>query len=295
LFATYNHYQKMKHSLRRILMIGTAIAGFSQGSSAQVYVAHTINQPPVLLADAGVDQSSCNGVGLTIGGSPSASGGQAGYSYNWQPPTGLSSATVANPVATPTGTQAYTLTVTDANGCTHSDQVNVTSSNVTANFTFSTNLLTASFSNSSVGGTTYLWDFGNLLTSTFANPSHTYAAPGTYMVCLIVDLGTPCQDSLCMPVTVGLVGVDPGNTGNLIVYPNPLAEGDIHFALTGITVTEQVEIELYDATGRLVRNYKGPATQEIHKISRQGLANGSYTYKLHSGEAIVSEGKIIFE
>jgi immune inhibitor A len=31
---------------------------------------------------------------------------------------------------------------------------------------------------------TYLWDFGDSLTSTAASPSHTYAAPGLYTVIL---------------------------------------------------------------------------------------------------------------
>ena len=285
----------MKQHIRRILVIGTAIVGFTGMSRAQVYIAHTLNQPPVLVADAGGDQTSCAGAGLSIGGNPSANGGQAGYTYNWQPPTGLSDPTIANPVATPTGSQAYTLTVVDANGCTSSDQVNVTLSNVVANFSFSTSLLTASFTNASTGATNYLWDFGNLLTSTFANPSHTYATAGTYMVCLTINLGTPCQDSICTPVTVVAVGLDQGLTGRLIVYPNPVAEGDIHFALTGIPLSEPVEIKLYDAAGRLVRNYTGPATQEIHKIGREDLANGSYSYSMRSGDTVVSEGKIILE
>ena len=46
-------------------------------------------------------------------------------SYNWAPATGLSSTTVANPQAFPTVTTQYTLTITDANGCTKSDTVTV--------------------------------------------------------------------------------------------------------------------------------------------------------------------------
>lgn len=46
----------------------------------------------------------------------------AGYSYLWQPPTGLNLSTVFNPVATPEATTLYELVVRDPNGCTNSAQ-----------------------------------------------------------------------------------------------------------------------------------------------------------------------------
>ncbi|MGH8041770.1 MAG: pre-peptidase C-terminal domain-containing protein, partial [Rudaea sp.] len=56
----------------------------------------------------------------------------------------------------------------------------------TANFTFTTSGLTASFTDSSTdaGGTigSHSWNFGDGGTSTTTNPSHTYAAAGTYSV-----------------------------------------------------------------------------------------------------------------
>ncbi|MCX6259188.1 MAG: PKD domain-containing protein, partial [Bacteroidia bacterium] len=49
------------------------------------------------------------------------------------------------------------------------------------------------------------WSFGDGVTSTLQNPSHTYSAGGTYFVCLTVsdsDSGYLCHDMLCVPVTV---------------------------------------------------------------------------------------------
>lgn len=51
--------------------------------------------------------------------------GSAG-SYLWTPSTGLSSATVLNPAATPQTTTTYTLTVTSPQGCTATDQMTLT-------------------------------------------------------------------------------------------------------------------------------------------------------------------------
>lgn len=45
---------------------------------------------------------------------------------------------------------------------------------------------TVTFSNFSVGGDSYLWDFGNGTTSTEENPTYSYSADGTYTVKLTV-------------------------------------------------------------------------------------------------------------
>ena len=65
------------------------------------------------------DQAICLGSSTTL----SASGGTT---YSWSPTTGLSSPTVANPVASPTSTTTYTVTVIDVNSCIANDMVNVT-------------------------------------------------------------------------------------------------------------------------------------------------------------------------
>ncbi|PWU11447.1 MAG: hypothetical protein C5B50_23310 [Verrucomicrobia bacterium] len=68
-------------------------------------------------ASAGPNESACSGSGVSIGGSPTASGGTAPYTYSWTPTTGLSDATAANPTATITSTTTYTVVVTDNNSC----------------------------------------------------------------------------------------------------------------------------------------------------------------------------------
>ncbi len=68
-----------------------------------------------------------------------------------------------------------------------------------------------SFTNTSVGGSGFYWDFGDGNTSTMPNPSHEYGAPGQYTVCLLVtknnydEQGNPlccCTDTLCQDVVV---------------------------------------------------------------------------------------------
>lgn len=46
------------------------------------------------------------------------------------------------------------------------------------------------------------WDFGDGNTSTDQNPSHTYAAPGAYLVCLTITDDTGCTSHVCHHVVV---------------------------------------------------------------------------------------------
>ncbi|MBC7778149.1 MAG: PKD domain-containing protein [Phycisphaerae bacterium] len=51
--------------------------------------------------------------------------------------------------------------------------------------------------------TSYNWDFGDGNTSTEQNPTHTYAAPGTYNVCLTITAHHPdCTETFCHHVVI---------------------------------------------------------------------------------------------
>jgi PKD repeat protein len=67
---------------------------------------------------------------------------------------------------------------------------------------------TTKFTNSSSvssGSLTYLWEFGDNMTSTAVMPNHVYASSGTYSVLLVITSNTGCVDSV---------------RGNTEVYPN---------------------------------------------------------------------------
>jgi hypothetical protein len=91
------------------------------GATATDTVTVSVTANP-LVANAGPDKSITSG-GTTLQGS--ASGGTPPYTYSWSPTSTLSSATVAQPTASPTTTTTYTLTVKDAAGATATDYVNV--------------------------------------------------------------------------------------------------------------------------------------------------------------------------
>lgn len=80
----------------------------------------------LLTVSAGPNKIACPNIAVTIGGSPTASGGIAPYSYSWSPTTGLSSASIANPTATVNQNITYTVTVRDKKDSVKTAIVSVT-------------------------------------------------------------------------------------------------------------------------------------------------------------------------
>ncbi|MEM7037219.1 MAG: PKD domain-containing protein, partial [Bacteroidota bacterium] len=121
------------------------------------------------------------------------------------------------------GTYTVCLLVTDSCGTDSVCQnLLINCPDPTAGFTSSTSLFTANFTNTSTGTNIngYSWDFGDGNTSTQTNPSHTYAAVGTYTVCLIVT-DTCGADTSCQSLTIGC--------------PNPMA--DFNYSVSNLTAT----------------------------------------------------------
>ncbi len=71
---------------------------------------------------------------------------------------------------------------------------------------------TVAFSNQSIDADTYLWDFGDLTTSTLQTPIHTYTSPGLYNVSLTVLDTTIGRDSITVYNTFIEVYAIPAHT-----------------------------------------------------------------------------------
>jgi PKD repeat protein len=123
------------------------------------------------------------------------------HSYVWnlgngnQPVTTNATANYSTP-----GTYIVTLTATSQSGVISNfiDTV-IVFSKPTASFTVSQQSGCAGgtsfqFTNSSIGATTFIWDFGDGTSSTATNPVHVYAQPGIYCVKLIAESGAGCKD-----------------------------------------------------------------------------------------------------
>ncbi len=113
------------------------------------------------------------------------------------------------------GSFTVSLTVVDSSGCantaTRSGMVNVF--HPVASFTTFDTLScpgrNIQFNNTSTGsGLTYLWQFGDGVTSTQQSPAHLYAANGNYTVSLNVVDQNGCRDSATMNNMVSIVTPD---------------------------------------------------------------------------------------
>ncbi|NVO02532.1 MAG: T9SS type A sorting domain-containing protein, partial [Bacteroidetes bacterium] len=152
---------------------------------------------------------------------------------------------------------------------------------INANFTYVVNNSFVSFTDqSSSATTTWNWDFGDGGTSTLQNPTHNYAAVGTYTVVLTISNGC-ISNSKTIMVTVNNVGIIENNSNEYIleIFPNP--------------VTNSMSIQTMQNSLIEITNLQGQVIKSIHNLDKtttidvSNLSNGLYLIKATSGKGII--------
>lgn len=169
----------------------------------------TVNQT---IANAGIDASVCAGGSAQL----NATGGGT---YAWLPATNLSNAAIANPVASPSSTTNYTVTVTK-NSCVATDVVQVAvAASLTANAGSNTSVCNGnSVTLNGSGGGNYSWaPSASLNNAAVGNPVASPTTTTTYT--LTVSSGS-CSNTGTVTVTV-----DPAVTISNITSTNVLCNG----------------------------------------------------------------------
>lgn len=142
-------------------------------------------------------------------------------------------------------------------------------------------------------GTSWNWNFGDSNNSTMQNPTHTYAFPGMFNVCLTV-MDSCGQDTFCDSVNVLIIGVEDPNMGFTVDWiPNPFSESAL-VKISGDVGLGEVQLELYDLQGRKVYTDSGDA-QSPFVIRRNGIAAGTYMYRVQTDDGRVVTGRVVAE
>jgi gliding motility-associated-like protein len=158
----------------------------------------TVTVNPLPVVDAGADAAIC--LGNTVQLQASGTG-----TFAWSPSDGLSNAGIGDPMADPTSTTTYTVTLTDANGCSASDGLTITVNPLPTAQAGTDSWLCLGSSTTLVGSGTgpfFDWSPTNGLSSPAS--ASTQAAPATSTVyTLTVTDANGCQASDAVSIAVG--------------------------------------------------------------------------------------------
>lgn len=163
---------------------------------------------PLPVANAGSNSSICPGFNGTLTGA-------GGVSYLWNPGGLITSSITLSPAAT----TSYTLTVTDANGCTNTDAADILVNPVPVANAGSDKSICQGQSTTftASGGDFYLWTPGNINTQ---NYNLTPASSGTYTVLVTNIYG--CESTDQVDVSVNPIPVAALISSGAICEKNPV-------------------------------------------------------------------------
>lgn len=194
-------------------------------------------------------------------------------SYQWSLGNGNNS-TLTNPSTSyiNSGTYTVTLIATSATGIkdTASGTITILGDPI-ANFTANISSICASeaviLTNTSVGATSYIWDFGDGSSSTLTNPLHYYNSPGTYNVKLIATNIYGCQD---IEIKSNFITVNPTPTATISATPYSTCDVNTIFQFTGTA----------NNIATWSWNFGDGSTSTLQNPTHQYSGSGSYPIRL---------------
>ncbi|MBN8575810.1 MAG: autotransporter-associated beta strand repeat-containing protein [Cytophagales bacterium] len=200
---------------------------------------------PAVVANAGTNTQLCFGQSITLGGSPTATGGSGTYTYSWSSvPPGFSSSQ-SNPVVTPAlGSITYIVQVTDAFGCSHTSQVDVSVGEVP----------TFSLANTTGGGT------GNICSGSTIS----------------IGLSSPTAGAT---ITLQPVSYGPFITGGLYAAGGSFVNGNTVTEGGGLTNTSNAPVILTYTFSVATPDCTNPVTQQttitVNPTPAMAIVNGN--------------------
>ncbi len=277
-------------------MAGTYSVVLSVTSDSGCTVSSTqmvaINPMPIAGFNALV---SCTSLSVNFVDTSSISSGSI-VSYSWMFGDGNIS-TQQNPSYTysSSGTYTVTLTVQSNNGCSDTTTMVITTGEpVFADYIpqggqYSVNQ-TINFTNQSIGGASYIWNFGDgSLNSTLTNPNYAFATSGTYTVVLVAVNSAGCSDSVDYVFTINSTGYATP-TG---FSPNGDGTNDYFYIMGNFS---QYELRVFNEWGNqiFISNNQSDKWDGTYKGAKQPA--GTYIYifngKVLDGDELKLNGEI---
>ncbi|MDP2386171.1 MAG: ice-binding family protein [Bacteroidota bacterium] len=238
----------------------------ASGCSKTNSVTVTVN--PLPLATTGSDASICTSI--LLGTTPIV-----GHTYSWTPVTGLSSATISNPIASPSATETYFLTETiTSTGCVKTNSVNIIVNPlplaITGNNTTFCNGNSVTLGTTAISGHTYVWSPTTALNSTsIANPVASPTVTETYSLTETITL-TGCQKTNSVTITVNPLPLAITGSNASICDGNSITLGTT--SITGHTYSWTPAVGLISAS--LSNPVASPSTLTTFTLTESITATG---------------------
>lgn len=89
------------------------------------------------------------------------------------------------------------------------------------------------------------------------------------------------------------IEVQANESGSVKIYPNPFTDNTT-FIIQSDNVNEIYSFELTDVLGKKVKSKAGISEKQF-EISRDGLENGIYFYKIYTSESVIGIGKVVIK
>lgn len=165
------------------------------------------------------------------------------------------------------------------------------------------------------GPPNYLWDFGDGTTSTLPYPTHTYAVPGNYVICLTVSDNYGCSSIMCdstsglrisqqqainsLMGSLTVMAPQVGITENKItvdgikLFPNPML--DVSTIEFNSTMSATAKVEVVNILGSVVSSddvFISKGNNEL-KLNTSSLESGIYIINIISESGVIARVKAL--
>ncbi|HTF06281.1 MAG TPA: T9SS type A sorting domain-containing protein, partial [Bacteroidia bacterium] len=243
--------------------------------SSQSQVTVTVFANPIITA--GADTGFCQSTSIVM----CATGGTA---YAWAPSFGVSDTTIACPTFGPTSSTTYTVTGTDANGCTDSDTVSLSLFSPPSVPVISQNVAVLT----STSAASYQWFLNGNPIPGETNQSYTPTQNGSYYVQISDSNGCVAFSGTFVLNDVGVF--ESFGESQMTLYPNP--NSGTFFIATDLK-HQAASLEIISLAGQLVYSEQLEADGVIRKELNAGLEDGSYLVRITLEDGTVKLARVV--